>query len=1128
VSFVLTSRPTKQAILFNINKLKEPEQIMKSQRLKRIVKTLAVAIISTAYLVMLPGMSNAKQPGPPFSFPGGKRGQQAIDTLRERLPEVASRYGKSAKKLKKTLLHDKDLWLDPADNLLYLCSFDISEADALPEPAESAIPTGPFPLSQTFQLHSQPGASKVIYLDFDGHTTSGTIWNSNFNGGADIIAIPYDFDGKNASFSDTELSRIQNIWARVAEDFAMYDIDVTTEDPGIEALRRSGSGDNFYGIRVVITPTSSWYGSAGGVAYIGSFDWTSDTPTFVFSNILGNGNENYVSEAIAHETGHTLGLVHDGTTSGTTYYAGHGNWAPIMGNSYYKAVTQWSKGEYAGANNTEDDLAVMLNNGASYRTDDHGDWIDSATMLRGDILDGNGIIERTGDMDVFGFQTDAGNILINVDPANLDPNLDILVQVLDDGGNIMGEDGQLNILPASLNLNLPAGTYYISIDGAGTGNPDTGYTDYASLGQYFISGQLPTSQFPPDAPSNLTATTNSASQINLNWTDNSSNENGFTIERSLTGTDQWIEVGFVSGNIATYMDTGLIPSTTYYYRVSAYNVIGSSSFTNLAEATTFELPPIAPSNLNAAAVSTEQIDLNWTDNAANEIGFTVERSANGVDNWTEVGFSDANITSYSDTELVSGTTYHYRVAAYNLNGSSGFSNTANATTDEVVPGAPTNLVATSNFSNQVDLNWTDTANNENVFTIERSPNGLDSWLEIDQVAANNTSYSDIALASGTTYYYRIAAVNSAGSSGFSNISEATTEEPPQFVDRTAIQEAAVAGTVSGTLIGTTANDSSTEIIIEQTSGGRPNKRYSYLEHKWIFQVQPGTIVSFLANAWTDAAAQGDTLVFSYSTDDETYTDMFAVSADYDDDSYQLYPLPSNFSGTVYIRVADVIRTPGAYDKSAIYIDHLFIRIDNVPGSLPVAPSDLAATEATFESITLSWTDNADNELGFYIERSPDGVNWEQVGTTGPDAATFTDTGLPPDVSFYYQVQAFNSSGFSSFSNIISTSTTQTDSLYVAGLSSYTELNRNRWDAFVVIMVRDKKDVPIVGSPVEGIWDTGKTITCVTDSAGQCTVSNTRLKTSIASTSFSITALTKKGYVYDPASNVQNSIVVNRP
>ena len=118
------------------------------------------------------------------------------------------------------------------------------------------------------------------------------------------------------------------------------------------------------------------------------------------------------------------------------------------------------------------------------------------------------------------------------------------------------------------------------------------------------------------------------------------------------------------------------------------------------------------------------------------------------------------------------------------------------------------------------------------------------------------------------------------------------------------------GTVSGTLVDTTANDSNAEIIIERTSGGRPNKRYSYLEHKWIFQVQPGTTVSFFANVWTDAAAQGDTLVFSYSTDDETYTDMFTVAAGYDDDSYQAYPLPGNFSGSVYIRVADVVRTPG--------------------------------------------------------------------------------------------------------------------------------------------------------------------------------------------------------------------------
>ena len=199
-------------------------------------------------------------------------------------------------------------------------------------------------------------------------------------------------------------------------------------------MRRDGSGDQNYGVRVVISPSSSWYGSAGGVAYIGSFDWSSDSPTYVFSNKLGNGNEKYVAEATSHEAGHTLGLYHDGATGGTTYYSGHGSWAPIMGVGYYEAITQWSKGEYAGANNTEDDLAVMLTNGASYRLDDHGDWIDNATMLAGEVLDGSGLIERTGDMDVFGFQTDAGDITINVDPADRGPNLDILVQILDDGG----------------------------------------------------------------------------------------------------------------------------------------------------------------------------------------------------------------------------------------------------------------------------------------------------------------------------------------------------------------------------------------------------------------------------------------------------------------------------------------------------------------------------------------------------------------------------------------------------------------------------------------------------------------------------------------------------------------------
>jgi hypothetical protein len=468
---------------------------MKQYTAKDIVYRLIITNLIFIFTLLFLGAGYAQplkfQDNSIISFTRGKRGQEAIIALQDRLPEVASRYGKNDEKFKKAFLHDKDLWLDPAENLLYLCSFDISEAGTPSESENTVIPRGPFPLDQTFKLHSLPGASKVIYLDFDGHVTLGTIWNSNFNSGAAIVSAPYNFDGKTNSFSEGELSRIQNIWARVAEDFAIYEIDVTTEDPGLSALRSVGSGDENYGIRVVISPTDYFYPDVGGVAYIGSFTWSSDTPTFVFSDNLENGNEKYVTDVIAHETGHTLGLFHDGVTGGSAYYPGHGNWAPIMGVGFYKPITQWSKGEYYGANNTEDDLEKMLNYGANYRSDDHGDWTDSATMLSGDNFNTSGIIEKTGDMDVFGFQARAGNISISVDPASLDPNLDILLQIIDEEGNIISENDPYGILPASLDLNLPEGNYFILIDGVGTGDPNTGYTDYGSLGQYFISGSLP-------------------------------------------------------------------------------------------------------------------------------------------------------------------------------------------------------------------------------------------------------------------------------------------------------------------------------------------------------------------------------------------------------------------------------------------------------------------------------------------------------------------------------------------------------------------------------------------------------------------------------------------------------------
>ncbi|WP_220498365.1 Calx-beta domain-containing protein [Rhodopirellula sp. JC639] len=392
--------------------------------------------------------------------------------------------------------HDSGYHEDALGNAYHALPLPAGEVEAAT--SGSGEPVGAAAtLEDTFRLHSNPGAAHTIFLDFDGHTTSGTSWNS-FNGGADIVTPAFSFSG-DASFEDTELSRIHAIWQRVAEDFLPFDVDVTTEEPSIDRLIRSGSGDSAWGVRVVVGGNGSWYGNAGGVAYLGSFNWNSDTPVFAFEDALGNGNEKYTAEAITHEAGHALGLNHDGRTSPSEgYYQGHGSgasgWAPIMGVGYYKELTQWSRGEYAYASNAEDDLAIITgNNGFGYRADDHGDTLATASVLSADqgAVVQAGIVERNDDDDLFTFLTDAGTVSFDVTPFERGPNLDIYAALLDATGALIVASNPVGSLSATLSATLAAGQYYVQVTGAGQGDPlATGYTDYGSLGAYTINGSI--------------------------------------------------------------------------------------------------------------------------------------------------------------------------------------------------------------------------------------------------------------------------------------------------------------------------------------------------------------------------------------------------------------------------------------------------------------------------------------------------------------------------------------------------------------------------------------------------------------------------------------------------------------
>ncbi|WP_216902251.1 hypothetical protein, partial [Synechococcus sp. CCY 9618] len=183
---------------------------------------------------------------------------------------------------------------------------DVSSDDGAPSLGNAPIVlSGPvslgtsFDLSKTFLLHSNPNATKSIFLDFDGYSLSSTPWE---NGGALSLGSFY------SSLDNNALAEIQRIWQRVAEDFAPFDINVTTQDPGSDNLRKSGAGDSRWGIRVAFTSNVNLLtgraitnAGGGGTAYYNSFNWATDDVALVF-----NRGDYSAAATASHEVGHTL------------------------------------------------------------------------------------------------------------------------------------------------------------------------------------------------------------------------------------------------------------------------------------------------------------------------------------------------------------------------------------------------------------------------------------------------------------------------------------------------------------------------------------------------------------------------------------------------------------------------------------------------------------------------------------------------------------------------------------------------------------------------------------------------------------------------------------------------------
>ena len=389
----------------------------------------------------------------------------------------------------------------------------------------------------------------------------------------------------------------------------------------------------------------------------------------------------------------------------------------------------------------------------------------------------------------------------------------------------------------------------------------------------------------------------------------------------------------------------------------------------------YAFPPVAPAGLTFNAGT-----LSWTDNSRSETAFVVEKSQDGGISWTEVGRVDRPLApgagsttggteSFTDPNWVAGD--RYRVVAQNTVGDTwdyadpnlneivqgGFptittravSNVLDSTPPPAPPAAPSGLTATAEAGPQVSLAWVDNATTEIGFLVQRSTDGV-NFTDLTTLAADSVAYVDTTVQAGVTYTYQVAAFNLGGPSAFSNTANATIPGPQGPAAPDQLQ----------------ANLQDTPLIDLSWQDNSNNEDGFVIERS-----TDGINFSPLANVVANVTAYNDLAVFG------GFTYTYRVAA-------------FNANGTSAFAVSNSVAVPP--DATA-----------------PATPSNLSVSNVTANSLTLSWMDNSNNELGFTIQRATNSTFTRNVVSfnVGPNITSFNDTGLSKKTQYFYRVLAFN-------------------------------------------------------------------------------------------------------------------------
>ncbi len=535
----------------------------------------------------------------------------------------------------------------------------------------------------------------------------------------------------------------------------------------------------------------------------------------------------------------------------------------------------------------------------------------------------------------------------------------------------------------------------------------------------------------------------------LSWTASADAPEGYYIYRSATklGAYTRLTPSLVTGT--TWTDPSPLPGTSYYQvrAIKKYGARTGTYWTNsqglfLARS---ETAPTAPSGFAVSGVTDVAVNLVWTDNAANEAHFALERSADGGP-FAPLALVPLDTQAFTDTTVAPGVAYAYRLAARNNAGASAWVATPSVTT---APLAPAALSATFTGS-AINLAWTDRATNETGYEIARKVGASGAWQTFSVRPAGATALADYLVSLDQTYLYRVRALG-ATPSPWSD--EFKIAPPWSFVEfgvpalpgdfNTDPQNFTLA--TNGNRIGG-SSDLCTMLHRAAPAAGTLTVRlqswsntYNYLESQSRFGVmlRDGTAANArhfslvaavgtqglavtrrdttnggttrygaiatpaLPNLWLRIVWGSGTATAFYSTDGSAWTqlhDPVAISA-WSNLQIGLVGTSESFTRLVTATFTEVALTTPP------------------PAGAPAAPGAIAVSGQTATGLTLSWSDNSADETGFKIERSlsPSGP-FALVATTAANATSFTDTGLAAGVFYYYRVTATNASGDSAAVN----------------------------------------------------------------------------------------------------------------